>query len=67
MVRAAPEPRSAAGPPERALPAGSARGFWKAEMERVTHQDPAGSSVSISRVKGGQGHNLGVYFQGKEV
>lgn len=32
-----------------------------------SHQDPAGSSVSIPRVKGGQGHNLGVYFQGKEV
>lgn len=54
-------------PPERALHASFARGdFLESRKGKGgCHRDSAGSAVSITRVKGGQGHNLGVYLQGK--
>jgi len=40
--------------------------FWKARKGKgISHQDSAGSSVSIKRVKGEQGHNLAGYYRKK--
>lgn len=56
-------------PPEQALHASIA---WAEFLENQkgkggSHQESTGSSVSITRVKGGQGENLVGYFEEKDL